>query len=101
MDVRTMEINHLTMGDGSAVNEGRVQYYISARHPLPKQSAIFPGVRRMKRLTRKFLGCEYVEDKALGRNGRTLFFILKSGTSAEDRAAFLAAVASYTKFRAY
>ena len=55
---------------------------------------ICPGPRVMKRLTNKFLGCEYIE---LIREVWGLEFTIDSGLPLEDRAAFFAAVTAHTK----
>jgi len=101
MDLREMRANGLSIKDQHAGDEGRVLYAISLEHPkLQTHKAIFPGVRQMKRLAKKFLSCEYSEKNQPKRSGTWLFFSIDSGTSPEDRAAFLGAVAFYTKFEA-
>jgi hypothetical protein len=93
-----MVVNHLTMEDASVQEGGRVEYVILIDRPkAATDKAVFPGVRRMKRLARKFLRSEYEERKGQRIND-LVFFNIKSGTTPEDRAAFLAAVALYTKF---
>lgn len=65
--------------------------------PSLKRTWQLPGLRSMRRLTKKFLGteCEIVND--LGIHGYTV--VLPVGTPREDRAAFLAAVAVNTKIK--
>jgi hypothetical protein len=87
-------------GDGlylwtqKACGDGRVIYSLGFH---AGQQFDFPGPRQLKRLGRKFLGGELKEDVGLARDGQRLFFSIASGTSAEDRAAFLGAVRHHCK----
>lgn len=58
-------------------------------------TVVFPSVRRMKRLARKFLHCEYQESLPREEGSATLQFTIASSTKPEDRIAFLAAVSLY------
>lgn len=74
-------------------DNGRVTYSLMT-HGDPVQ---FPGRRKLKRLARKFLIGELIEDRKFPRGPRGMFFSIPIGTSAENRAAFLGAVSHYTK----
>lgn len=75
----------------SSYGKGRVLYSLGIG--LERDHFTFPGRRQMKRLARKFLNCEHLrEHKEFPRTTRGFYFSISTGTSAEDRAAFLGAV---------
>lgn len=98
-------VNGLTMklGANGSTNKGKVLYYISTGEYPKSVVESFPGIRRLKRLAKKFLNCSYEEycrrqDASEGGYMQHLGFYIDKGISQEDRSAFLAAVISHTHF---
>lgn len=93
----TMYGDGLRVTSNGAYGQGRTIYSLGI---IDKDKHfIFPGRRQMKRLARKFLGEELEEPKEFPRTTRGFFFSIPTGTSAEDRAAFLGAVRHHCKPR--
>lgn len=73
--------------------DGLSLYYIASHNW--DNDLEFPSKKIMKRLARKFLDSDYDEKQ----RECELSFYIKSGSKLEDRAAFLAAVATHTKIK--
>ena len=78
------------------LRKGRVQYRIRTINYLPFDKPL-PGIRRLKRLAEKFLHCEL--DVACRSDHHFLYIDIDSGTSPEDRMAFLGAFYLYYQFQ--
>jgi len=100
VDISNIVINGLTLISSGGLGGNRVCYVIR-NHEHPSRKAVFPSIRKMKGLARKFLNCKYMEgaDRLKERNNYgMLFFIIDGRIHQENRIAFLAAVAIHTEF---
>ncbi len=94
-DIEIGGIKFYIQTTGGNLKKGQVLYSMQDHFTYTGiRKIVLPGIRTMKRLTKKFLDCEYHETY---RRGETLEFVIDSGIQLENRAAFFAAVCAHTK----